>query len=98
MAVHLTGGDLARVYAAGVGHDGPAGGRFAVRNFIDTLRELTGREVHIGDPDLWDQFGGGKPCGPLPAGDGEDEFGGTLRRRSAETIHGAPSNLTEHSG
>jgi hypothetical protein len=62
MAVILSGGDLARIYAAGIsaGHSTAAAGE-VVDAFIAKLTAINrGRAPHIGDPVVWE---GAEPPG-----------------------------------
>lgn len=60
----VTGGDLARIYAAAY-HSSPDGKQIAARNavsdFLAMLSDTFKEPVHVGDPMIWD--GGRGPFG-----------------------------------
>lgn len=60
MTVHLSGGDLARVYAASLGVSGNnphalQDAADAVDHFLETVERVSGSKPHIGDPFVWER-------------------------------------------
>lgn len=62
MTIHVTGSDLAAIYAAGLSASSPTmdpvnrtfeAGEY-VRSFLSLLTEIDGKPPHVGDPFVWE--------------------------------------------
>lgn len=62
MTIHISGSDLANVYAAALGVVGPGPSPAArmreaadtVMHFLDTLESIDGVKPQVGDPSVWE--------------------------------------------